>query len=162
MSPLPRVTADNRERISREFDDRGPRACVTEILDDLERSNPELLKLAERCAVELGQVTEFRTGFAMFYRLLVQQWPVRDWRLSPLPRVTAETHLRALTQLHEQGSELFMAEVVEELECNNPELLLMVNDFAHRQKEYLGFMEAFMVLYEVLILQSEADRLCLH
>lgn len=162
MSPLPRVTADSRERICREFDDRGPDACITETLDDLERSNPEFLKLAERCAAELGEATKFLTGFAMFYRLLVQQWPVRDWRLSPLPRVTAETHRQAVAKVQGQGSELFMAGVVEQLECDNPELLLMVHNFAHGQKNYLALMEAFMLLYAALELQAEADRLYLH
>ncbi|HEX9464078.1 MAG TPA: hypothetical protein VGB82_15880 [Alphaproteobacteria bacterium] len=162
MSPLPRVTAQGRERICREFDDRGPEACVTEILDDLERSNPEFLKLAERCAAGLRRIPKFLTGFAMFYRLLVQQWPVRDWRLSPLPRVTAETCRRVIEKLRERGSEPFIAGAVEALECDNPELLVMVDGFAHRHNDYLALMQAFLVLYEVLVLQSEADRLSLH
>ena len=50
MSVLPRVTELTRERISREFDDLGPDACMAEIEADLREHNPELLDMASRWA----------------------------------------------------------------------------------------------------------------
>ena len=50
MSTLPRVAPLTRERIAREFDDRGPEVCRTEIALDLEANNPEILDMATRCA----------------------------------------------------------------------------------------------------------------
>ena len=50
MSVLPRVTELTRERISREFDDLGPDACMAEIKADLRQHNPELLDMASRWA----------------------------------------------------------------------------------------------------------------
>ena len=52
MSVLPRVTELTRERISREFDDLGPDACMAEIKADLRQHNPELLDMAFRWAGE--------------------------------------------------------------------------------------------------------------
>jgi hypothetical protein len=42
MSLLPRVTEKARELIAREFDACGPDACMAEIIEHLERHNPEL------------------------------------------------------------------------------------------------------------------------
>lgn len=48
MRVLPRVTELTRERISREFDEFGPDACMAEIKADLHQHNPELLDMASR------------------------------------------------------------------------------------------------------------------
>jgi hypothetical protein len=70
MSSLPRVAGLTRERIAREFDDRGPDVCRTEITLDLEANNPELLAMAARCARDVGDFARILTGFYVFYRLL--------------------------------------------------------------------------------------------
>src|SRR5437899_5786323 len=54
MSLLPRVTERARELLAREFDTRGPDACMSEIIEHLERHNPELLDMAAKCAADLG------------------------------------------------------------------------------------------------------------
>lgn len=48
MSLLPRVTEKARELIAREFDARGPDACMADIIEHLERHNPELLDMAAK------------------------------------------------------------------------------------------------------------------
>ena len=73
MSSLPRVAGLTRERIAREFDDRGPDVCRTEIILDLEANNPELLDVAARCARDVGDFARIMTGFCLFYRLLTAE-----------------------------------------------------------------------------------------
>jgi hypothetical protein len=70
MSSLPCVVALTRERVAREFDDRGPEVCRTEITLDLEANNPELLDMAARCARDVGNFARVMTGFCVFYRVL--------------------------------------------------------------------------------------------
>ena len=53
LSALPRVTETTRERISREFDNLGPDACVMDIAAAMRGHNPELLDMAQRCAADL-------------------------------------------------------------------------------------------------------------
>jgi hypothetical protein len=43
-----------RERIARELDDRGPEVCLTETLQELSVSNPEILDIATKCAESFG------------------------------------------------------------------------------------------------------------
>jgi hypothetical protein len=53
MSLLHRVTEKARELIAREFDARGPDACMTEIIEHLERHSPELLDMAAKWGADL-------------------------------------------------------------------------------------------------------------
>jgi len=53
MQWLPRVVASTRERVHREFDDRGPEACMESVTQDLRRNNPEILDMVARCAADL-------------------------------------------------------------------------------------------------------------
>jgi hypothetical protein len=69
MSLLPRVTERARELLAREFDTRGPEACMAEIIEHLEQHNPELLDMAPKCAGDLGNPAKAMLGFSMFYRL---------------------------------------------------------------------------------------------
>src|ERR1700724_4613842 len=73
MSSLRCVAALTRERVAREFDDRGPEVCCTEITLDLEANNPELLDMAARCARDVGNFARVMTWFCMFYRVLSAQ-----------------------------------------------------------------------------------------
>ena len=66
MSVLPRVTELTRERVSREFDDLGPDACMTAIKADLLRHNPELLDMASRWAEGISESASLMTAFGMF------------------------------------------------------------------------------------------------
>ncbi len=70
MSSFSIVTSLVRERIAREFDDRGPEVCTTEVIADLARNNPELLEMATRCASGLQNSPRIMMGFGMFYRLM--------------------------------------------------------------------------------------------
>ncbi len=92
MSVLPRVTELTRERISREFDDLGPDACMAEIKMDLRQHNPELLDMASRWAGVGGEAANLMTAFGMFYRLLAAEAraPLGSSALNPLPRVSVE------------------------------------------------------------------------
>jgi len=164
VSPLARVTPLTRERIAREFDDRGPEACMAEIIEDLRRNNPELLDMASRCAHSLGNDRRIMLGFGMFYRLILSPATPDAKRamLSPLPRVTPETRDMIVWQMDHKGSEAFTMEIIADLEQNNPELLRMAHDFAERQVDYLLVMQGFALFYKSLIDQSAADRCRLH
>jgi hypothetical protein len=73
MSALPRVAGLTWERIAREFDDRGPEVCCTEITLDLQENSPELLDMAARCARDVGDPVRIMRGFCMSYRLLTAE-----------------------------------------------------------------------------------------
>lgn len=154
------VTPLTRERIAREFDDRGPEACVAEVVSDLRRNNPELLDMVTGCASSLMDAPRIMMGFGMFYRLiLAPAMPDNgETLLHPLPRVTPETRDRIVQQIDEAGTETFTIAIVEDLEQTNPELLQMAHDFASRQPEYLPVMQGFALFYKALEDQAAADR----
>ena len=160
MSPLPRVTALTRERITREFDHLGPDACMAEITEDLKQHNPELLDIISKCAIDLGNRAKVMQGLGMFYRLLVMQCSTDSGISLPnlLPRVGPETRDLVVSQIDEKGTEAFTMECIEDLEESNPELLQTAHNFASRHRDYLGVMQGFALLHKCLALQSSADR----
>jgi len=161
MSLLPRVTEKARELVAREFDDRGPDACMTEIIEHLDRHNPELLDMAAKCAGDLRNTTKAMLGFGMFYRLLIVV-PARADVVIPLPRVSAETRTLLVAEIDEKGSEDFTRETIAELEKSNPELLQMAHNFASGVGNYLQAMQGFALLYKSLLIQARAERAKLH
>jgi len=140
VSPLSLVTPTTRERLAREFDDRGPETCVAEVIEDLKRHNPELLEMAVNCANSRNDCPRVMQGFGMFYRLiLAPSVPDCDASsLSPLPRVTALTRDLIVAQIDELGPEMFTSNVVAELETQNPELLQMAHNFSSAQTGHLA------------------------
>ena len=158
MSSLPRVTEGTRERISREFDNVGPNACLTEIAETMRRYNPELLDMASRCAADLGATQDVMVGFAMFYRLLVSQAAAE----LALPRVSRETREAIVREIDQKGSEAFTFDAVAGMERDNPELLQMAHRFASRQRSYLGMMQGFALIYGALAAQAATDRASVH
>jgi hypothetical protein len=171
MSSLPRVAGLTRERIAREFDDRGPEVCRTEITLDLEANNPELLDMAARCARDVGDFARIMTGFCMFYRLLTAEARAargtsRDLgdkqQFDLLPRVTPATRADIVKRIDTIGSKEFTTEVIAELERNNPELLLMSHNFAEDQADYGGAMQGFALLYASLLAEAAQERGVLH
>ena len=164
MSMLPRITQLTRERISREFDEFGPEACVAEIVSELRRDNPELLDMAAKCAADVGETSKVMVGFGMFYRLLAAQAYADVGRslMNPLPRIAAETREKIVGVIDEHGAEAFTLEAIKDLEETNPELMQMAHNFASRRSNYTGVMQGFALLYKSFILQSIADRARLH
>jgi hypothetical protein len=164
VSPISTVTPLTRERIAREFDDRGPEACTAEVVLDLKRNNPELLDMASKCASSLGRNPRIMTAFGMFYRLILAP-AVPDGQhsmLNPLPRVTPETRDEIVRQIDRMGAEAFTVSIIEDLERDNPELLQMAHDFASRHTDYLPLMQGFALLYRSLVAQAATDRGNLH
>jgi hypothetical protein len=161
MSLLPRVTEKTRELVAREFDARGPDVCMTEVIEHLERHNPELLDMAAKCAGDLGNPAKAMLGFSMFYRLLIPT-PPGTGVLTPLPRVSEETRALLVAEIDEKGSEDFTIEAIGELEESNPELLQMAHNFASGLGNYLHAMQGFALLYKSLVIQSRAGRRKLH
>jgi hypothetical protein len=160
MTYLPRVTEFTHERVAREFDDLGPVACMSEITQSLRKENPELLDMASKCAVDVGETAKIMTGFGMFYRLLIAQ-SVADPGgplMNPLPRVTAHTRDVVVEEIDRAGAEAFTLGAIGDLERTNPELLQMAHDFASRRKNYIRVMQGFALLYRSLLIQSSADR----
>ena len=146
-----------RERISREFDNLGPDACVNEIAAAMRRHNPELLDMVRRCAADLG-AQDAMTGLAMFYRLLIVEAAAE----LALPRVSCETREAIVREIDQKGSEAFTFDVIAGMERDNPELLQMAHRFASRQRSYLGMMQGFALVYGALAAQAATDRASVH
>lgn len=168
---LPRVTASTRERIAREFDNLGPRACMAEITENLRHGNPEILDMAARCASDIGDPKAVLVGFAMLYRLLGAEASVAMARtpqaagaprLDALPRVTADTRARVLRQIDEKGAEAFTHDALDDMERGNPELVQMAHNFASRQRSYLAVMQGLGLVYACLAAQAAADQAAYH
>jgi hypothetical protein len=171
MSALPRVSAVTRERAAREFDDRGPEVCRSEITRELEANNPELLDMARRCARDVGDFVRIMTGFCMFYHLLDLEAQTASTELpgaaerhalSLLPRVSAETRREIVRRIDALGAQAFTREALEELERNNPELLIMGHHFAEDQPNYIGVMQGFALVYASLVAQVAQERGTVH
>lgn len=175
MSLIPRVAEYTRERICREFDNLGPDTCRSEISQLLNQSNPELLDMATKCAVDVsrntGEPEKIMVGFCMFYRLLLAQAAatsgpdVSGINGAPrpgLPRVTLATRNLMVKQIDRSGPDAFTRSAIADLEHSNPELLCMADDFASRHEDYLGVMQGFALLYSSLVAQCAADRLRLN
>ena len=171
MGSLPRVSDLTRERVAREFDDRGPDVCRSEITSELEASNPELLDMATRCARDVGNFTRMMTGFCMFYRLLTAEARAAisatvgaaDRQPLPLlPRVSTGTRAAIVNRIDSIGSKEFTRETIAELERDNPGLLLMWHNFAEDQSDYVGVMQGFALLYASLSAESAQERTALH
>ncbi len=171
MSSLPRVGGLTRERIAREFDDRGPEVCRTEITLELEANNPELLDMAARCARDVGNFGRIMTGFCIFYRLLTAEARATlgasrklddEPRLHLLPRVSPATRASVVRRIEAIGSKEFTREAIAELEHNNPELLIMWHNFAEDQSDYVGVMQGFALLYTCLSAEASQERGALH
>ena len=157
---LPRVTEKARELVAREFDARGPDACVAEIVEHLEQHNPEVLDMAVRCAADLGEAAKAMVGFTMFYRLLTGQLPgiARSSAPTLVPRVTAQTRALLVAEIDDQGAARFTREAIAAIEEDNPELLQMAHGFASALKDYLRAMQGFALL----VVQSLAERVRPH
>ncbi len=160
MSVLPRVTELTRERISREFDDFGPDACMAEITAELREHNPELLDMATRWAGNGSEGMSLMTAFGMFYRLLAAEarGSLDAGRLNPLPRVSTDVRDLLVERIDRAGGESFTREAIENLEDLNPELLHMAHAFASRRTDYGRTIEGFALLHEALLIQARRDR----
>lgn len=164
MSVLPRVTELTRERISREFDDLGPDACMAEIKADLRLHNPELLDMALRWAEDGSEAQSLMTAFGMFYRLLAAEAlaPLGSSALNPLPRVSIEVRDTVVDRIDHSGTEAFTREAIDNLEAANPELLQMAHGYASRRPDYGRTMQGFALLHETLLIQFRRDRASPH
>lgn len=164
MSVLPRVTELTRERISREFDDLGPDACMAEIKADLRQHNPELLDMALRWAGDGSEAGSLMTAFGMFYRLLTAEAlaPLGSSALNPLPRVSIEVRDTIVDSIDHSGTEAFTRDAIDNLEAANPELLQMAHGYASRRPDYGRTMQGFALLHEALLIQSRRDRASRH
>ena len=154
------VSATTRERITREFDERGPEACLAEVIEDLRRNNPQLLGIARSCAGSLDDQPRIMLGFAIFYRLLIAPSvpAVGTPSVSPLPCVTRETCDIVVNEIDRDGTEAFTMRIIKDLEVNNPELLQMAHNFASRQADYLGAIQGLVLFYKSIGEETKAVR----
>lgn len=164
MCPCSIITPLMRERLAREYDDRGPEACTAEVVAELKRNNPELLDMATKCAASLANGPRVMMGLGMFYRLMLAPAVPDDPHsfLSPLPRVSPGIRDELVGQIDAMGTEPFTLAIIEDLERDNPELLQMAHGFASREPNYLPVMQGFALLYKSLAVQAAADRAGLH
>jgi hypothetical protein len=164
MTPIAPVTVASRERIAQEFDDRGPEACMAEIMIDLRRNNPELLDIASRCAASLGNAPRIMQAFGIFYRLMIDPWlPVDDpLRLSPLPRVTPETRDRLVADIDRKGPEAFTLGIITDLERRDPELLQALHSIASAMPDPLGMAHGLALFYHAVVVQMPGGESRLH
>jgi hypothetical protein len=157
--------------VAREFDYRGPDVCRTEITLELDTSNPEVLDIATRCARDVGDFHCAMTGFCMFYRLLTAeaQDSARRFSLeggshpiSLVPRVQPATRSEVVKRIEAVGSRDFTLEALDDLERNNPELLLTAHHFAEDQSDYAGVIQGFALIYAVLSTEAVREHGVLH
>jgi hypothetical protein len=73
INPLPRVTAETREAIVAEIDEKGPEAFTLESVKTLEETNPELLQMAHTFASRQGNYLGVMQGFVLLHRSFVLQ-----------------------------------------------------------------------------------------
>ena len=69
--PLPRVTGETRDEIVREIDATGVEAFTNAAIDEMERTNPELLHTAHSLSSAHRNYVGMMLGFALVYRCLV-------------------------------------------------------------------------------------------
>ena len=159
MQLLPRVVASTSERVHREFDDRGPEACIESVTRDLKRNNPEILDMVARCATDLGKPSKILLGFGLFYRALTAECGADSENLlNPLPRVSPETRDLLVREIDERGTETFTVACIHDLEANNPELLHLAHGFASAHGDYLGVMQGFALVYRALAVEAARER----
>jgi hypothetical protein len=171
MATLPRVESTTWERISREFDERGPEVCRAETVRELEMDNPEILDMARRCARDVGDFDRIMNGFCMFYRLLSVEAraemsaPERSMvhhAMSVLPRVSPAARASVAERIERVGFAQFTRDTILVLERDNPELLRMGDSFAENQPDYAGVMQGFALLYASLCTEGLLQRGPLH
>ena len=160
MSLLPQVTERTREKISREFDDLGPDACMTDITDELRRHNPELLDMAIRWAAASDETVSHLRAFGMFYRVLAMEAsaPQGMSALNPLPRISPAIREAIVEQIDRVGDESFTREAINNLETLNPELLQMAHFYAAQRADYGRIMQGFALFHQALLIQYRGDR----
>lgn len=73
LNPLPRVAPETRDLIVRQIDRDGTETFTLEIIEDLERTNPELLQMAHNFAERQAKYLPLMQGFALFYKSLTEQ-----------------------------------------------------------------------------------------
>ena len=156
MATLPLVSQRHWERVSRDFDDVGPDACVAEIVEVLSGENPHYLAIARRCARDSADEARAFTGFAKFYRILALE--ARD-RGAAVPRIAAQTLDVIDTLIEEFGEERLIALATEMLCEENPHLAQMADSFASGRRDYLTVMKGFVLLYKCLSVQAMIDGL---
>jgi hypothetical protein len=161
---LPRVSAETRERLSKEFDDYGPVMRAGRTLDLIQRENPELLEMATRWARDIGDSERMMQGFAMFYGLLrdAAGRRVEGGARDVLPRVSGETRDALVRLIDTRGSEAFVMEAVDHLERYNPELLQATHRVASQHPDYLAVIQGFALFYMALLVQLRGDVPQLH
>ena len=158
MSLLPRVTGKARELVSREFDTRGPDVCLAEVIEHLERHNPELLDMAAKCAAELENPAKVMVGFGVFYRLLIGPLPVVAGArvLTPLPRVSVETRAQLVAEIDDKGSETFTTEAIAELENGTVARTLLGDEVVDH---YLNYARTEQELFDKVVTNYERERM---
>ena len=160
MSLLPQVTELTRERISREFDDLGPEACMAAITEELRQHNPELLDMAARWAAGGDDKASHKLAFGVFYRLLAMEAAVPRGAsaLNPLPRISSDVREAIVAHIDRLGDEAFFREAIHNLEMINPELLQMAHFYAAQRADYGRTMQGFALFHQALLIQYRSDR----
>lgn len=160
MSVLPQVSELTRERISREFDDLGPDACMSDITEELRQHNPELLDMAVRWAAAGAETASHMRAFGMFYRVLAMEAaaPRGVSALNPLPRISPDIREAIVEHIDRAGDEAFTREAINNLEALNPELLQMAHGYASQRADYGRIMQGFALFHQALLIQYRSDR----
>jgi hypothetical protein len=73
LNLLPRVTPETRDVIVEQIDEKGSERFTMECIEDLEKSNPELLQMAHNFASRHADYLGVMQGFSLLYRSLVLQ-----------------------------------------------------------------------------------------
>ena len=73
MHALPSVTTETRDALVREIDEDGSEAFTQRVIEDMERTNPELMQMTHSFASRFEDYLRVMQGFALLYRSLAVQ-----------------------------------------------------------------------------------------
>ena len=73
LDPLPRVSPQTRDRVVRQIDQQGAEAFTRRSIEEMERSNPELLLMAHDFSSRYKDYLGTMQGFALLYACLAAQ-----------------------------------------------------------------------------------------
>src|ERR1700753_3706639 len=81
--------------------------------------------------------------------------------MRPLPRVDAVMRERIAREVDDRGPEVCRAEIIADLEANNPELLDIATRCARDVGDFIRVMTGFCMFYRLLYAEGQGARVAL-
>src|ERR1700753_1670446 len=78
--------------------------------------------------------------------------------MRPLPRVDAVMRERIAREVDDRGPEVCRAEIIADLEANNPEVLDIATRCARDVGDFIRIMTGFCIFYRLLYVEAQVNR----